>query len=425
MMCADLSLEIQALLNRGIGLDVQSIGSSMVALAVRTRMKKRTIKDIVEYAALVAGSEAEFQALVEEIVVPETWFFREREAFAILCEWAVKEWLPRHPYDVLRVLSMPCSTGEEPYSIVMSLLDAGLPPERFSVEAVDISFAALAKARKAHYSRNSFRGQLLDFREKYFTKETTGWQLDAMVGRQVQFRQLNVLDAPARKTSELDVVFCRNMMIYFDEKSRARLMTNLSGMLSPEGILFLGHAEGGIACEFGFDAIPAPMAFAFRKGQPQTNTKPASKRRETRSHILRPAILPILPSVPARAVRRAKAPQPAASPLSPENLIAKAQQLADAGKLDAARGECETCIRLHGPSSSTYYLLGLVDNATGNELQAETFFRKTLYLDPDHYQALFHLSLLVKKSGDLKTARQLEERGRRAQAKSTLETKAT
>lgn len=426
MRCADAALQIEALLNRGIGLDVPSIGSSMVALAVHTRMKQRALKDIAEYAVLAAGSETEFQALVEEIVVPETWFFRDREAFAVLGQWAVKEWLPKHPYEALRILSVPCSSGEEPFSIVMSLLDAGLPPERFSVEAVDISFAALSKARTGHYSRNSFRGQLLEFREKYFTKIGNGWQIDQTVARQVQFRQLNVLNAFTRKTSELDVVFCRNMMIYFDEKSRAQLMTNIGGMLSPEGILFLGHAEGQIAREFGFEPIPAALAFGFRKSNPKQPARPAAKRREIKP-ASRPTLFPILPPVPAPTARRAKAKAPQPEPPAPssETLLAKAQQLADSGRLDAARGECESCIRLHGPSSHAYYLLGLIDNSLGNETQAVEFYRKALYLQPDHYQALFHLSLLLKKSGDLKTARQLEERGKRAQARSTLETKAS
>ena len=139
--------EIEARLNRVIGLDVHSLGSSLIALAVRTRMKKRGIVPVADYAALLEGSASEWQAFVEEIVVPETWFFRDRQPFFALSDWALREWLPNQPYNVLRILSSPCSTGEEPYSIVMALLDAGLAPERFAVEAVDISDVALAKAR--------------------------------------------------------------------------------------------------------------------------------------------------------------------------------------------------------------------------------------------------------------------------------------
>ena len=112
MTDADPAGEIEALLQRGIGLDALSIGPSMIALAVRTRMKKRGVKTIADYSALVAASETEFQGLVEEIVVPETWFFRDVEAFNVLGAWAMNEWLPAHPYGTLRVISMPCSSGE-------------------------------------------------------------------------------------------------------------------------------------------------------------------------------------------------------------------------------------------------------------------------------------------------------------------------
>jgi len=420
MTDADPAREIEALLQRGMGLDVLSIGHSLVALAVRTRMKKRATKSTADYAALVGASETEFQALVEEIVVPETWFFRDREAFTILGEWAANEWLPNHPYGVLRVISMPCSTGEEPFSIAMALLDAGLEPERFSVEAVDISLAALDKARRAVYSRNSFRGQRDEFRDTYFKKSGTGWQLDEEICRQVQFRQANVLDeAFDRKEGTMDVVFCRNLMIYFDGASRSRLMTKLGQMISPEGLLFLGHAEGGIAREFEFEPLPRSMVFAFRKSKAQP--APASARKTILSKpvvrpTLQPVILPLKTASPAPRAKAQPAVDPLPSPTSPDVLLTQA----DAGRFDAARAECETCLQAHGPSSRTYYLLGLIEDAANQAAQAEAFYRKTLYMEPDHYEALFHLSLLAKKGGDAKTARQLEQRARRAQEKSKM-----
>jgi len=424
MTDADPAREIEALLQRGIGLDVLSIGPSMVALAVRTRMKKRGTKSTTDYAALVAASETEFQALVEELVVPETWFFRDPEAFAVLGEWAVNEWLPNHPYGILRAISMPCSSGEEPYSIAMALLDAGLPSERFCVEAVDISLAALDKARRAVYSRNSFRGQRDEFRDTYFKKSGTGWRLDEQICRQVQFRQANVLDeAFASKEGAMDVVFCRNLMIYLDGASRSRLMTKLGQILSPEGLLFLGHAEGGIAREFEFEPLPRSMVFAFRKSKAQP--APASVRKTILSKpvvrpTLQPVILPLKTASPAPRAKAQPAVDPLPSPTSPDVLLTQAEQWADAGRFDAARAECETCLQAHGPSSRTYYLLGLIEDAANQATQAEAFYRKTLYMEPDHYEALFHLSLLAKKGGDAKTARQLEQRARRAQEKSKM-----
>ena len=423
--------EIEALLQRGIGLNAQSVGPSLVALAVRSRMKKRGLKSIAEYAKLPGSSEAEFQALVEEIVVPETWFFRDREAFALLGEWAVKEWLPSHPYETLRVISMPCSTGEEPYSIAMALLDAGLAPERFSVEAVDISAEALAKARRAVYTHNAFRGQQNEFREIHFTKCREGWRLDEHICSQVQFQQTNVLDpAFARKEGDMDVIFCRNLMIYFDVTARARLMNKLSQMLAPDGLLFLGHAEGSISRDFGFEPLQRSMVFAFRKSKKRADPPPrkAATPKPAAKALPRLIALPVKPIIPPRATvvpdSRAKA-TPATAPASLETLLAQAEKWADAGRFDAARTECETCLQTHGPSSRVYYLLGLIEDAANQPAEAEAYYRKTLYMEPDHHEALFHLSLLARKGGDGKAARQFEERARRAQTKSAVKTKAT
>ncbi len=102
------------------------------------------------YWERVRGSRAELQALIEAVVVPETWFFRDREAFAALARLAREEWLPSAPQTgCCRLLSLPCSTGEEPYSMAMALLDAGVPADRFRIDAVDISAAALAQAERA------------------------------------------------------------------------------------------------------------------------------------------------------------------------------------------------------------------------------------------------------------------------------------
>lgn len=429
MTAPDPVTEIERMLQRGIGLDALAIGSSLISLSVRTRMKKRGIKTVAEYAEVVAESEPEFQALVEEIVVPETWFFRDPEAFKLLGEWAVREWLPNNAYGILRVISMPCSTGEEPYSIAMALLNAGLAPERFCVEAVDISVAAIEKAKCAIYSRNSFRGQHNEFRDTYFEKSGTGWRLGEQICRQVQFRQTNVLDeAFARKGGDMDVVFCRNLLIYFDNSARSRLMKKLGQMLSPDGLLFLGHAEGGIAREFGFEPLPKSMVFAFRKSAAKSASAPGPVRKSALPKPaarleLKPVILPLKAPASRSKAKPATTPPPAAE--SPEALLTKAEQSADAGRFDVARAQCETCLQAHGPSSRTYYLLGLIEDAANRAAQAESYYRKTLYIEPDHYEALFHLSLLARKGGDAKTAQQLEQRARRAQAKSNVKTKAS
>ena len=159
-----ITAEFEDLLKRTMGLDAASIGASAIERAVQQRLAASGLPETGAYLERVRASPEELQELIEAVIVPETWFFRDREAFAALARLVYEEWLGAHATGVLRVLSLPCSTGEEPYSAAMALLDAGWPAERFRVDALDISAHALAAARRGVYGRNSFRGGGLDFR---------------------------------------------------------------------------------------------------------------------------------------------------------------------------------------------------------------------------------------------------------------------
>ena len=129
------------------------------------------------------ASPVELQALIEAVVVPETWFFRDREAFSTLARLVQEASPTAHADGVRRILSLPSSTGEEPYSIAMALFDAGVPADRFSIDAIDISAHAIAVARRATYGKNSFRGHDLGFRARYFDATATGHRLADRVRR--------------------------------------------------------------------------------------------------------------------------------------------------------------------------------------------------------------------------------------------------
>src|SRR5262249_55035918 len=144
-----------------------------------------------DYWQRVRGSSDELQELIETVVIPETWFFRDVEAFTALVRLVTDEWLPSHGTAVLRVLSVPCSTGEEPYSLIMALLDGGLSRKEIKVNAVDISARALARARRGEYGPNSFRGKNLDFRDRYFRPTAKGYSVAEWLSEMVNFRQGN------------------------------------------------------------------------------------------------------------------------------------------------------------------------------------------------------------------------------------------
>src|SRR6185503_1136786 len=209
-------------------------------------------------------SPVELQALIEAVVVPETWFFRDREAFSTLARLVREESLTAPADGVRRILSLPSSTGEEPYSIAMALFDAGVSADRFAIDAIDISAHALAVARRATYGKNSFRGRELGFRARYFAATASGHRLADRVRAQVHFRQGNLLSPDAAPT-RYEAIFCRNLLIYFDRATQDRAILALERLLAEGGVVFVAPSETGVLLNAGFVPVKAPFAFAFRK----------------------------------------------------------------------------------------------------------------------------------------------------------------
>lgn len=411
-----MSLAIVGQLLKGaIGLDVASIGESAIERAVRERQLACDLTGSDAYVEHVQSSTTELQELIEAVVVPETWFFRDREAFAALARDAAGEWLPEHPDGVFRLLSVPCATGEEPYSMAMALLDSGVPPSRFRVDAVDVSGRVLEHARRGVYGRSSFRGTDLAFRDRYFTPVTRGHQLASVVSRQVDLHHGNLV-SPAflGEGNTYDVIFCRNLLIYFDDATQERAIGRLVTLLAPGGFLFVGASETGAMRNHGLDSAKLPMAFAFRHAD-------ESRREPMPSPIAnRPAVR--VPAGRAPALRRPAwkstaparvAERPAAGLVTRLDDVAEAQRLADEGRFAEAESVCEAHLRAQGFSAPAFYLLGLVRDASGNHANAEECYRKALYLDPNHSEALAQLALLMDAQGRQADARVLRNRVRR------------
>lgn len=410
---------IEELLRQKIGLDPTATGRSAIVNAVRVRMARCGVTDTGEYWELLRVSVEELQQLVEEVVVPETWFFRDRETFVALVRLVADEWLPTHPTGMLRLLSLPCSTGEEPYSIAMALLEAGLPPERFAVDGMDISDRALKVARQASYGRNSFRGKDLGFRGRFFSPVSDRFHLADSVRKQVQFQRANLLSLGLKmRTGFYDFVFCRNTLIYFDRAAQDQAIRVLSQLLTPEGILFVGHAEAFLVAARGFRPAGHAMSATFRK---------VAHSREGTSAVVPPQAKRITRArVNTRLVRKSKQQVPSepicATPALPVDGTADletAARLANGGHLTEAAEICENHLRVHGPSAAAYHLLGLAHDAKGDKDQAAECYRRAIYLDPTYADALLHLAFLAEKEGNVALGRRLRQRARRAEDIST------
>jgi len=407
--------KIAALLKEKTGLDVASIAVACVEHAVRERLAARGLEDPQAYWEQLCASEQELQEFIEAIVVPETWFFRDPEAFAALVRVVREEWLPKHAEGTLRVLSLPCSTGEEPFSMAMALLEGGLPPTRFHIDAVDISTRAIARAEQGIYRKNSFRAKDLGFRDRYFEPVERGHRLSEVVRRQVTFRHGNLLSAGGlRGAHGYDVVFCRNVLIYFDRVTQCRAIEVLDRLLNPSGLLFVGPSETGLLLDRGFVPAGIPFAFAFRQAG---SSAPQSRARR------RPPAVVAAKSVPAKRREATATPKPLPKPVPADNTLSASEQwidearhFANLGKLVEALKCCERNLRSQPASAEVYHLVGMLHDAAGRVGEASEHYRKALYLDPRHPEALVHLAVALQKQGDARGAQRLFERANRQSA---------
>jgi chemotaxis protein methyltransferase WspC len=429
---------IERLLAEHIGLDAESVGHELIARAVHDRQKSSGALGPDAYLALLASSRAELQALIEAVVVSETWFFRDAAAFATLAREATGPWLAANASPTLRVLSLPCATGEEPYSIALALIDAGFPPGRLEIDGADVSEQALVRARRGVYGNNAFRGNDSSFRERHFEPVPLGHRLRDDVRAVVSFRKANLLDADVTLgMGQYAAIFCRNVLIYLDRASQRRALDVLARLLGAGGLLFVGPSETSLV-PHDFLPLHVPQAFGFRKA---AAVRPDASQAAPR--LVRRATRPLAPATPRAlprqipSARRPPSPSPnptatrdtapastrssaargltaaVAEPCDADEHLELVARLADRGELGEAARRCADHERQYGSSARLFYLMGLLREAQGELDQAAAYHKKALYLEPQHEGALTHLALLLDKQGDSAGAERLRQRARR------------
>jgi chemotaxis protein methyltransferase CheR len=212
------------------------------------------------------GSGEEWRRVQDAFSVQETYFWRESDQLRALVDRLVPEWFADGRRTPLRIWSAACATGEEPYSIVMALREAGWGEHPIEVVASDASEAALSKARAGLYRERSFRVLPADLRERYFSPASGGHQLDASVMARVAFRQIN-LAAPdqAAAFANSPVIFCRNVFIYFSAVSTSRVLASFARGMPAGGHLFVGASESLLKLTREFELMQIGSAFVYRR----------------------------------------------------------------------------------------------------------------------------------------------------------------
>lgn len=212
------------------------------------RMAQVSMSRFSEYFGLLQNSQLEVEQLINLFTVNETYFYREENQLRCLARSLLPEIVcERGPGDLVRIWSVPCSTGEEPYSIAIWLLENWHLVDAYNIEIVgsDIDTRVLAEAAVGVYGKRALSKLHPDLVQRYFrTSDRFFWEIIADLRESVKFTPTNLVD-PAAMVAQgsFDVIFCRNVLIYFDDASRLAASDNLYDALNPGGFICLGHSE--------------------------------------------------------------------------------------------------------------------------------------------------------------------------------------
>ncbi|HEX6277727.1 MAG TPA: CheR family methyltransferase [Polyangiaceae bacterium] len=412
------------------------------------------------YANRLDGTRArdELVELARELTVTETYFFRHFDQFRAFCQVALPERLARRmPREKVSILCAGCASGEEAYSLAM-LADESFPEhrERIAVHALDVNAAALERATRARYTPWSLRETPDAFRRRWFKAEGREFVVASDVRTRVSFERLNLLEAHAGvlRDESYDVVFFRNVLMYFTPDAARSVVERLTRALVPGGYLFLGHAETlrGLSVDFhlchthdvfyyqrkhsgeqssvhGDTASPIDLELTPpRTGDSTTSwietiqsssqriewlsqrTPLAASKQDTETKTDLHSAFELLREERFGDALARLDDLPAARAREPDALMLRASLLAHRGELLLAESACAELLSVDDLSAGAHYLLALCREGRGHLASAAEHDRMAAYLDEGFAMPRLHLGLIARRAGERDTARRELER---------------
>jgi chemotaxis protein methyltransferase CheR len=387
--------------------------------------------------------EAELRHLLNLVTVTETCFFRDASQFRLLREHIIPALVSERSArgaasKRIRIWSAGCSSGEEAYSIALTLDDMGFhqayPDWTVEIIGTDLNTKALEKARAGVYTARAVRNVEGRLRDRYFACDDKSFALADTIKNRVKFEFGNITQTPMPSTGPQDIVFCKNVTIYFSADVTRKLIRGLHGTLAPDGFLLLGHAESLWQMSEGFALVERGGAFCYRKGSHVARrASPAAGERKRPSK--RAAAAPAVKSVvPARTKATAAPTHDARTSDDYDVCLAAFRagdwQAAEAGlsvlvascptfvpaqlllgglyahraRFDEALRQAEAVLKLSDLEPRAHLLLGMIEARRDRTDEALQSLRRALYLDDSLALAHFWLGNLYRDRGDLMRA---------------------
>jgi chemotaxis protein methyltransferase CheR len=348
-------------------------GHERLAHAVRRAMARAGAGGD-DYLARLAALPALLDDLVDELAVGETYFFRHPDQFRFLADVILPERLAAKPAGPLLVWSAGCSSGEEPYSLAMAFAERGLLP-RVRILATDVSPAALARAREARYRSWSLRGPGAERALPYLRRDGPDLVVIPAIRDAVAFRRTNVAAPGDDGPRGLDMVLCRNVLIYLDRAAVTRAAARLHAALDPGGWLVAGPSEPLLAALAPFEVVTTAAGVYYRRSATALPRPPAPPARAPRARASADPVRPSAAREPPAATERAAAGDAAGAEDPVAAALARGAALLEAGR----------------------------------DAEAATALRRLVYLDPTLAIGHFLLGEALRRQGDRSGARRAFE----------------
>jgi chemotaxis protein methyltransferase CheR len=422
---------VASLLHDAAGLSFDDSRRDSLSFCIAERMRATQTPDVTTYLEVLASPDgsAERQALLDEVTIPETHFFRNPPQIRALRKYVLPELLRQASETKrLRIWSAGCSTGEEAYSIAILIRELLPASAEWDVEvlATDVSTRALSAASQAHYGERSFvMTDPLDLGRWFVLDATTGtWVVRDEVRSLVEFRHHNlVTDPPPFEPGEVDLILCRNVTIYFDRETTRRLMKRLHSRLRDGGYLFLGHAETLWQISDDFALVSLGDAFVYRRldaavevddderrrvlPDRRTEDEPRPTRADRRRsdadrrgrhhHDGKAEAVPKLPRLVTPAMPVAPSVVPVVPTRDPLDAVRSAL---NEGRYAEAADIAAEVVAATPLWAEAHYLQGVALTNLGRDADALIVLRKTVYLDPEHGFAHFLLGGSLDRLGE-------------------------
>jgi chemotaxis protein methyltransferase CheR len=253
-----------------VGLDFAPPRREILASRLRRRVDALSLRSYLEYYQYLLYSprearDRELNELTEVLANHETYFYRESYQLDLLYQSLWSELKPKKP---IRILSAGCSTGEEAYSLQIAAIEHQIPDSDIEVTGIELCRSSVETAQRGIYRPYSFRFTSAAFKEAHFSagQEANTWEINLSLREKVSFRQMNLIDSlDLESMGQFDIIFCRNVLIYFDDVTLARVAKTFWRLLRPRGYLFLGHSETLLGRGLPFEAVRIGQYIVYRK----------------------------------------------------------------------------------------------------------------------------------------------------------------